>query len=102
MTHISSRRWLAALSLSLVVCFVSTATLAANRPAPSTQAGAPAVKDKSQWRKLHRRMSKDEVRNLLGEPLSITVSRYCEAWAYIGSGSVTFDNKGRLDYWLEP
>ena len=70
--------------------------------APQTQSAALPTKDKTRWRKLHRRMSKDEVRNLLGEPLRISVSRYCEAWGYIGSGSVTFDSKGRLDYWLEP
>lgn len=76
-----------------------TALLASTSPA---QSAALPTKDKIQWRKLHRRMSKDEVRNLLGEPLRISVSRYCEAWGYIGSGSVTFDSKGRLDYWLEP
>lgn len=109
MNPVSGRKLVAALSLSFVACFVLDGTLAESRPTSSaqvtgqeTQSAAPTQNDKSQWRKLQRHMSKDDVRKLLGEPRSISVSRYCEAWAYIGSGSVTFDSKGRLDYWLEP
>jgi hypothetical protein len=68
----------------------------------SAQSTAPAGIEKSQWRKLHRRMSKDDVRKLLGEPRSISASRYCESWTYYSSGTVTFDSKGRLDFWIEP
>jgi hypothetical protein len=67
----------------------------------STATTAPSAKDRSQWRKLRRRMSKDEVRNLLGEPDRISVSRFYESW-YYGGGSVTFDGKGRVDLWSEP
>ena len=70
--------------------------------AQAAQGGAPAGQDKTQWRKLQRRMSKDEVRKLLGEPLRISVGRYSESWGYSGSGMATFDAKGRLDFWLEP
>lgn len=68
--------------------------------ARSTQSSTPAAKDRSQWRMLQRRMSKDEVKKLLGEPLKVSVSRFYEAWYYAG-GTVTFDGKGRLDSWSE-
>lgn len=70
--------------------------------ARTAQGGAPAGQDKTQWRKLQRRMSKDEVRKLLGEPLRISAGRFGESWGYIGTGMATFDAKGRLDFWLEP
>jgi hypothetical protein len=70
--------------------------------ARAAQGGAPAGQDKTQWRKLQRRMSKDDVRKLLGEPLRISAGRYGESWGYSGSGMATFDSKGRLDFWLEP
>ena len=57
-------------------------------------------KDRSQWRKLQRRMSKEDVKKLLGEPFRVSVSRYCEYWEYL-SGTVTFDSKGHLDFWSE-
>ena len=60
----------------------------------------PASKDRSQWRMLQRRMSKDDVKKQLGEPLKVSVSRFYEAWYYAG-GTVTFDGKGRLDSWSE-
>jgi hypothetical protein len=69
--------------------------------ARSTQSSTPAGKGRSQWRMLHRRMSKDEVRKLLGEPDRVSVSRFFESWDYSG-GSVTFDGKGRVDSWSEP
>lgn len=69
--------------------------------ARSAQGATPAVKDRSQWRMLHRRMLKDEVKKLLGEPDRISVSRFAESWYYLG-GSVTFDSKGRVDFWSEP
>jgi hypothetical protein len=66
----------------------------------STQSSTPAGKDKSQWRMLHRRMSKDEVSKLLGQPDRVSVSRFYESWDYSGGG-VTFDGKGRVDSWSE-
>jgi hypothetical protein len=60
----------------------------------------PAGKDRTQWRKLQRRMSRDDVKKLLGEPFRVSVSRYYESWDYAG-GTVTFDSKGRLDFWSE-
>jgi hypothetical protein len=70
--------------------------------ARTAQGGAAVELDRTQWRKLHRLMSKDEVRKLLGDPLRISAGRFGESWDYIGSGMASFDAKGRLDYWLEP
>jgi hypothetical protein len=59
-----------------------------------------SVKDRTQWRKLQRHMTKDDVRKLLGEPTTVSVSRFAESWYYLG-GDVTFTSKGRLDMWTE-
>ena len=66
----------------------------------SRATGTPAGKDRSQWRTLHRGMSKDDVRKLLGEPDKVSASRFSESWYYVG-GTVTFDGKGRVDSWNE-
>jgi len=58
------------------------------------------TKDATQWRKLQRQMSKDDVRKLLGEPDRISVSRFSESWYYVG-GSVAFNSKGHVDMWSE-
>ncbi|MBV8630995.1 MAG: hypothetical protein JOZ83_08735 [Silvibacterium sp.] len=103
MVHISRR------SLSASLVFVSVALFAcggaagvaqsAESPAPA-QAATPAQADRAPWRSLHRKMSKDEVRHLLGEPTRVSVSRFYESWDYL-RGTVTFDSKGRLDAWSE-
>lgn len=69
-------------------------------PHPAQQATTPPAKDRTQWRKLERKMTKDDVRKLLGEPDTISVSRFSESWYYV-AGSVTFNGKGRLDLWTE-
>ena len=66
----------------------------------ATETGSSVQQDRSQWRRLQRRMSKDDVRKLLGEPLRVAVSRFYEAWDY-PRGTVIFDGKGRLDAWSE-
>lgn len=66
----------------------------------SAQPTASPQKDRTQWRSLHRGMSKDDVRKLLGEPTRVSVSRFYEAWNYPG-GTIIFDGKGRLDAWSE-
>ena len=66
----------------------------------STETATAVQKDRSQWRRLQRHMSKDDVRNLLGEPTRVSVSRFYEAWSYLG-GTVTFDGKGHVDSWSE-
>jgi hypothetical protein len=69
-------------------------------PHPAQQTSAPPAKDHTQWRKLQRKMTKDDVRKLLGEPDTISVSRFSESWYYV-AGSVTFNGKGHLDMWTE-
>jgi hypothetical protein len=76
-----------------------TALLGAKQSTDS-QSAALTGKDRTQWRKLQRRMSKDDVKKLLGEPFRVSVSRYYESWDYTG-GTVTFDSKGHLDFWSE-
>jgi hypothetical protein len=66
----------------------------------TNQSGSVARKDRTQWRKLQRRMTKDDVKKLLGEPDRVSVSRFYESWYYT-AGTVTFDGKGRLDFWTE-
>jgi hypothetical protein len=56
--------------------------------------------DRTQWRKLHRHMSQGDVKNLLGEPNRVSVSRFYVEWDY-PRGTVVFDSKGRLDSWSE-
>jgi outer membrane protein assembly factor BamE (lipoprotein component of BamABCDE complex) len=92
-----------ALLLSFILYFLSPGLVVAKRlAARSPETAVPASKDdKSQWRKLQRGMSKDDVKKLLGEPGKISVSKYYEFWYYAG-GSATFDSKGRLDSWNEP
>lgn len=105
MIQLLPRKPFAALLLSFTPClFLDAAPAAAKHPqtpeASAAQASPTPVKDRGQWRKLHRRMSKDEVRNLLGEPDTISVSRFAESW-YYQRGDVIFDGKGRLDMWTE-
>lgn len=57
-------------------------------------------KDRSQWRKLKLRMTKDDVKKLLGEPETVSATRFNESWYYT-AGSVTFGHKGRVEMWTE-
>jgi hypothetical protein len=68
--------------------------------AQSTEINTPAQSDRSQWRRLQRRMSKEDVRKLLGEPIRVSVSRFYEVWDY-PRGTIIFDGKGRVDSWSE-
>jgi len=73
--------------------------LSSPRP-PQQTTTTPPAKDRTQWRKLERKMTKDDVRKLLGDPDTISVSRFSESW-YYPAGSVTFNGKGHLDLWTE-
>lgn len=99
------RRLAVAFSLSFASYFFPHAALAAAKPSQAaegsaTQASSAPAHDHTQWRKLHRKMSKDEVKNLLGDPETVSVSRFAEVWYYL-RGSVTFNGKGHLDMWTE-
>ena len=74
-----------------------TSLLAESR---STENATAARKDRSQWRKLQRHMTKDDVSKLLGAPETVSVSSFDESWYYAG-GIVTFDGKGRVQTWSE-
>ena len=111
MIHLSLRRLVAGLLFTAVSSFACGGTIAASRPhgsaeaelqvaAQSAESSTPAQTDRSQWRKLQRRMSKDDVRKLLGEPTRVSVSKFYESWDY-PRGNVIFDGKGRLDSWSE-
>lgn len=75
-----------------ITLLLATAQTAENRTA--------GTKDRSQWRKLQRHMTKEDVRKLLGEPKAISVSKFAESWYYV-DGNVTYNGKGRLDMWSE-
>jgi outer membrane protein assembly factor BamE (lipoprotein component of BamABCDE complex) len=99
MIRVLRKSLLTALFLGFALYSFSSGTLAAGQSAQ--QNDTPAAKDKSQWRKLQRHMSRDDVKKLLGEPDRVSVSRFSESWYYL-SGSVTFDGKGHVDFWSEP
>lgn len=103
MNHIGGRRLVSVLLFGIVS--VVPSVLFGERSAGFAQSTENASQapneDRSQWRKLQRGMSKDDVKKLIGEPGKVSVGKYYEFW-YYGGGSVTFDSKGRLDSWNEP
>jgi len=57
----------------------------------------------STWRKLVKGMSKDDVRELFGEPSHISKRPSCELWYYPpASSKIMFDDSGRVYGWDEP
>jgi hypothetical protein len=110
MIHISWRKLSASFLFTSVAFFAWGATTAgpaqsadsatSAQTSTSAEPSTPAQSDRTQWRSLHRKMSKDDVRKLLGEPRRVSVSRFYEAWDY-PRGTVIFDGKGRLDAWSE-
>jgi uncharacterized protein YchJ len=68
--------------------------------AQTTENRTAGTENRSQWRRLQRHMTKDDVRKLLGEPKGISVSKFAESWYYV-DGTVTYNGKGRLDMWSE-
>jgi hypothetical protein len=107
MIRISSHGLIAGVLFTSVASFAFGGSPAAGRPSDSAQLAAaqpadasnPAPTDRTQC-KLQRRMSKDDVKKLLGEPTTVSVSRFYEAWNY-QRGTVICDGKGRLDSWSE-
>ena len=60
--------------------------------------------DKQKWRKLNKGMYQDEVRKLLGEPLSVESNVFTH-WYYSNStlqSYVIFDDNNRVYGWKEP
>jgi outer membrane protein assembly factor BamE (lipoprotein component of BamABCDE complex) len=105
MLQLSSRKLSAVLVFGFVLTLASGEMLCAAIPhepqAPQAAVNTnPGGKDRTQWRQLKRKMSKDEVKKLLGGPMRVSVSKYYESWDYAG-GTVTFDAKGHVDFWYE-
>lgn len=71
----------------------------ANVNTPSIQ-NVPA--DKAAWRKLKKDMSKDQVKQLLGEPVTIHRFDSFEVWNYNKYSNVQFDDDGNVTGWREP
>jgi hypothetical protein len=60
----------------------------------------PAGKDT--WRKLKKKMSKEQVIKLLGEPAKIDNFGSFEVWNYDNYSKVQFDDNGYVTGWHEP
>jgi len=65
-------------------------------------AGREAKPGIAPWRALHKGMTKDEVKKLLGEPKDMMKLNEYDIWDYAGGGSVRFDVSGRVEGWYEP
>jgi len=75
----------------------------------SGQVGAPPIPvpdARANWKMLERGMTRADVRRTLGEPDDIPLHSYLEIWDYSrtygGASSVTFDEDGRVESWIEP
>ena len=75
--------------------------LANNRPKSESTIKSDLWKEVSNWRKLERGMSKDEVREILGEPENVLTLSIISTWSYPNGGSVSF-MQGKVDGWMEP
>ena len=74
-------------------------------PSPPTSQAAPTGapwKDKQNWRRLQRGMSRDAVVRILGDPETIRKYSSFETWHYPLGGHVSFDEAGRITSWFEP
>lgn len=75
-----------------------------DRPAvapPAPVDGGPSPFELEDWAKLRRKMSKQSVRVLLGDPLGVSGSGE-EVWSFPFNGKVTFGNDGKLESWQAP
>lgn len=61
----------------------------------------PSRYDLEDWAKLRRKMNKDTVRVLLGDPLRVSGAGQ-EVWSFPFGGSVTFASDGKLESWQVP
>lgn len=60
---------------------------------------------KNPWRNLRTGLSKSQVKGILGSPARIDSLGILETWHYgsgYGGGSVTFDDRGKVNGWSEP
>jgi len=56
------------------------------------------------WRSLQKGMTKQEVKQFLGEPPNVWAKSYGDTWFYpdLSGGQVQFDGSDRLEGWNEP
>ena len=72
-------------------------------PSSQNSLNSDGWRDKQNWRRLEKGMSKVEVKQILGEPGKINTSSYGDTWYYPDAlgGSIDFDG-GRVVGWSEP
>ena len=80
---------------------------ALERPYKSVRPGVAKGnwREKSNWRRLRKGMTMDQVTELLGEPEKVRAGSYLTVWywGHPGGGSVDFDGEtSRVDGWDEP
>lgn len=77
---------------------------ASSRQPPQRDANTSGWRDRQNWRRLEDRMSKAEVRQILGEPGKVSSASYGDTWYYpdVLGGTVSFDRQDRVDGWDEP
>ena len=73
-------------------------------PAAAPKNDAEPWKDKANWRRLNKGMSKAELTRIFGEPGKIVSGYHFEIWYYPSplGGSVTIDDNNRVTGWSEP
>jgi hypothetical protein len=75
-----------------------------NTPLTAAKNNPEPWKDKANWRKLTKGMSKEEVTQLFGEPGKVATGYHFEIWYYPnpGGGSVTINDNSGVSGWSEP
>lgn len=73
------------------------------KPAQGKPVPAPAdPRNVTNWRKLSRGMTMDEVRGVLGEPASVVAFPSSTSWKYPSGGFVEFGSDDNVEGWMEP
>lgn len=68
---------------------------------PAQVAEGPSRYELEDWAKLRRKMTKDTVRVLLGDPLRVSGSGQ-EVWTFTFGGTASFSADGKLESWQVP
>jgi len=68
---------------------------------PAQVVDGPSRYELEDWAKLRRKMTKDTVRVLLGDPLRVSGSGQ-EIWTFPFGGTATFTSDGKLESWQVP
>ncbi|MCK4603033.1 MAG: outer membrane protein assembly factor BamE, partial [Phycisphaerae bacterium] len=82
--------------------------LESEKTSPTKRPQQQAQLDRNTWRQLQKGMTKEQVKQLLGEPSRVNASTMSgDSWRYakdnyVISGSVYFSTEDRVDRWYEP